>query len=389
MVSFKLVRRYLTRHFVRSLLTIGSLFVAIFLVCVLRSLVWSLDAGIRAAKRDRLVVQSAVSLFVNLPMDYQDKIAQVPGVTNTCKFHWFGAYYQDVKNFFAQFAVDPKPFFEMYPEARIVDGSKEAFFAERQGAVVGKMLAQEFGWKVGDRFPLTGIIYPAEPGQTWEFVVSAIYEPASSALDSRTVFFHWEYFQRTLEAQTRGAAPSVATFALQTAKGADQVAVAAAVDQLFAGGPQRVNCNTEAEFNAQFVTMLGNIPFFLSAIGGGVLIAVLFACVNTMLMSSREQMHDVGILKALGFTDGALGGLMLAQSLLVCLLGGGAGLALAKLSEPGFVMMIGNMFPGYEVTPEILGFAAALTLGVGIVSAIVPFLRARNLAVVAALRSDE
>jgi len=389
MVSFKLVRRYLTRHFVRSLLTIGSLVVAIFLVCVLRSLVWSLDAGIRAAKRDRLVVQSAVSLFVNLPMDYQQKMAQVPGVTNTCKFHWFGGYYQDPKNFFAQFAIDPEPFFAMYPEAKIVAGSQADFIGDRQGAVVGKMLAQEFGWKVGDRFPLTGIIYPAEPGQTWEFVVRAIYDPSSSALDSRTVFFHWEYFQRTLEAQTRGAAPQVATYSLQTAKGADQVAVASAVDALFAGGPQRVNCNTEAEFNAQFVTMLGSVPLFLSAIGGGVLVAVLFACVNTMLMSFREQMHDVGILKALGFTDGALGGLMAAQSLLVCILGGGAGLGLAKLSEPAFVLMIGNMFPGYEVTPEILGLAAALTVGVGLIAAIVPYLRARNLAVVAALRSDE
>lgn len=389
MVSFKLVRRYLTKHLIRSGLTIGSLLVAIFLVCVLRSLVWSLDAGIRAAKRDRLVVQSAVSLFVNLPMSYQEQMAQVPGVTNTCKFHWFGGYYQDPKNFFAQFAVDAPAFLAMYPEAKLVDGSRETFLADRQGALVGKMLAQEFGWKVGDVFPLTGIIYPAEAGQTWEFRVAAIYEPASSALDSRTVFFHWDYFQRTLEGQSRAAPIEVATYALQTAGAADQVAIQRAVDELFAGGPQRVNCNTEAEFNAQFVTMLGSVPLFLSAIGGGVLIAVLFACVNTMLMSFREQMHDVGILKALGFTDGAVARMMLAQSLLVCMLGGGLGLLLAKGSEPAFVMMIGAMFPGYAVTPGILGLGAGLTVAVGLVAAIVPTLRARRLAVVTALRSDE
>jgi putative ABC transport system permease protein len=203
------------------------------------------------------------------------------------------------------------------------------------------------------------------------------------------VFFHWDYFQRTLEGQSRAAPIEVATYALQTAEGVDQVRIQRDVDQLFSGGPQRVNCNTEAEFNAQFVTMLGSVPLFLSAIGGGVLVAVLFACVNTMLMSFREQMHDVGILKALGFTDAAVGGMMLAQSLLVCILGGGLGLLLAKGSEPAFVAMIGAMFPGYAVTPAILGLGAALTLCVGLISAVVPALEARSLAVVTALRSDE
>ena len=399
MVSFRLVRRYVTKHLVRSLLTIASLIVAIFLVCVLRALVYSLDAGIRGAKRDRLVVQSAVSLFENLPISYQQKLAAVPGVVNTCKFHWFGGYHVDETNFFAQFAVDPKPLIEMYPEIRIVAGSIESkegtpgFYEDKQGCIVGKMLADQMhakygGWQVGDKFPLTGIIYPAEPGQTWEFNIRAIYEPTSSALDSRTVFFHWDYFEDTLRSQTLSAPASVATYSLKIAPDADQVAVARTVEEQFTGD-QQVQCTSEAEFNAQFVTMLGNIPFFLSAIGGGVLVAILFACVNTMLMAFREQMHDVGILKAVGFTDGQVGGLMLAQSMLICGLGGLLGIALAKMSEPGFIAMIGNMFPGYEVTPEILGSAALITLAVGLIAGIVPFVRARALPCVTALRAVE
>lgn len=400
MISFRLVRRYLGKHKWRSLLTIASLVVAIFLVCVLRSLIWSLDAGIRGAKRDRLVVQSAVSLFENLPIAYQQKLAAVPGVVNTCKFHWFGGYFQDPSNFFAQFAVDPKPLIEMYPDIRIVEGKASSseggepgFLEDKQGCVVGKMLADEMhakygGWRVGDKFPLIGIIYPAEPGQTWEFTIRAIYEPATSALDSRTVFFHWDYFEDTLRAQKMSAPPAVATYSLLTAKDADQAAVARAVEEQFTGG-QRVQCSSEAEFNAQFVTMLGGVPFFLSAIGGGVLVAILFACVNTMLMAFREQMHDVGILKALGFTSGAVGRMMLAQSLLLCGTGGLLGLVLAKVSEPGFVAMIGNMFPGYEVTPQILGLGAAITLVVGLIAGIVPCVRASRLECVAALRAVE
>jgi putative ABC transport system permease protein len=399
-VSFKLVRRNLAKHWGRSGLTVASLVVAIFLVCVLRALVYSLDAGIRGAKRDRLVVQSAVSLFENLPISYQQKLAAVPGVVNTCKFHWFGAYYQDPSNWFAQFAVDPQALVDMYPEIQIVggkvsstEGDAPGFLEDKQGCIVGKVLADEMhkkygGWQVGDTFPLISFLYPAEPGQEWKFRVRAIYEPKSSALDSRTVFFHWDYFEDTLRAQKNSAPPAVATYALLTAKGADQAAVAHGVEAQFVGG-QQVQCCSEAEFNAQFVTMLGSVPFFLAAIGGGVLVAILFACVNTMLMAFREQTHDVGVMKALGFTDGAVGATLLAQSLVLCGTGGLLGVALAKLAEPVVVLAMGKFFPGYEVTPAILGLGAAITLGVGLVAGIVPCLSARRLACVAALRSVE
>ncbi len=388
MASFRLVRRYLGKHLLRSLLTIGSLVVALFLLCVLQSLVVALDAGVRGSKRDRLIVQSAVSLFVQLPIAYQEKIAQVPGVEKLCKWQWFGGVYKEESNFFAQFAVDPDTLFDCYPDIKITSGSIEAFRSERQGCIIGHQLCDRFKFKLGDTIPLIGGIFPHPGGGAWEFKVAAIYEPTSTALDHQTMFFRWDYFEETFKAAT-GMTPGVGTFSIRSTPGCDQTKLMAAVEQLFENGPQRVQCTTEAEFQAQFVSMVGNIPVFVSAIGGGVLLAIVLACINTMLMAFREQLHDAGILKAIGFTDGRLGRLMLAQSLLLCGLGGLCGVGLAKLAEPLFVMLLGTMFPGYAVTGPIMGLGLAVTVGIGLVAGVVPALRARSLRVVDALRSVE
>ena len=166
MATAKLVLRNLLRHPLRSLLTAASLLVALFLLCTLRSLVTTLDAVTEAAASNRLIVQSAVSLYVDLPLAYQRRIEQVPGVARTCKWQWFGGYYQDPSNFFGQFAIDPETFFEMYPEVELVDGSQEAFRGNRRGCVVGEGLARRFDWKVGDSVPLVGKLFPIHPART-------------------------------------------------------------------------------------------------------------------------------------------------------------------------------------------------------------------------------
>jgi len=388
MVSLKLVRRYLLRHKVRSLLTVGSLVVALFLLCLLQSLVVALDAGVRNAKRNRLVVQSAVSLFVDLPVAYQQKIAAVEGVQHICKWQWFGGRYGDDPMAFAQFGVDMEVMDRLYPEVVIVEGSYVDVMADRRGCVIGKSLAQRHGLKLGDTIPLIGTIFPGPNGAAWEFIVRAIYEPANTAVDPGTMFFRWDYLDESVKAMT-GESPGTGTYFLRTAPGADQVAVAAAIEKLFENGPQRVTSSTEAEFNAQFVSMMGNVPFFVSAIGTGVLIAIVLACINTMLLAFREQQHDAGIAKALGFTDGSVAGLMLAQSLLLCGLGGFSGLLLSKLLEPAMRALLGSQFPGYEVTNQTLLLGALVTLAIGLAAGLVPTLRARSLRVVDALRSVE
>jgi len=388
MVSFKLVRRYLTKHPVRSLLTVGSMVVAIFLLCMLRSLLVALEAGVKGARSNRLWVQSAVSLFVELPLSYQAKIAGVEGVDNTCKWQWFGGYYQDPGNFFAQFAVDQESLLDIYPEIDIVSGSPEAFVSQRTACIIGSALSRQFGWKVGDRLPLIGGIFPHPGGNDvpWEFDVAGIYEPRSSSIDNRTVFFHFDYFQKTLE-EGSGYTPGLGTIVLRTTPDADQQGVMASIERMFENGPQRVQVTTEAEFQAQFVSMLGSVPFFLNSIGGGVLIAIVLACVNTMLMTFREETRDIGVLKALGFTDASMFGLLLAQALLLCLVGGGLGVALALVSQPFIISILGTMFPGYAITTETILLALALAAGIGLAAGLVPAWTASRLRSVEALRA--
>lgn len=381
----KLILRSLLRHKVRTLLTIGSLTIAIFLLCFLRSLVTTLEAGVASAGQQRLWVQSAVSLFVDFPLTYQGKIDAVEGVRRTCKFQWFGGYFRERTDFFAQFAVDPEMLLEMWPEAVIIDGSKEAFLADRRACVIGEGLAKQYGWKVGDTVPITGVVFQKADRSAWEFQVAAIYRPAKATLDNRTLYFRWDYFEKTMEEET-GQAPSVGVIVIETEPGASPTAVMAAVDGLFENGPQRVQTTTEAEFNRQFLSMVGNVPRLVSYIGLGVLLAILLACVNTMLMQAREQLREIGVMKALGFSDGTTAILFLLQALLLVGAGGTAGIALAYLSQGGIGAMLGPNFPGYAVKPDTFAAAAGATLFLGMLAGAVPARMAERLRTVEAMR---
>lgn len=386
-MPLRLVVRNLTKHWVRSLLTVGALVLALFLLCMLRGLVVALDAGVRGAAVDRLIVQSSVSLFVYLPESYEEKIAGVEGVERVCRWNWFGGYYQEPSNFFAQFATDVDDFLAAYPEVEIVEGSVDVFRTERQACVVGRDTASRYGFKVGDNVPIVGALFPRNDKEPWSFKVAGIYESKKQNVDNATLFFHTEYLEKALESGEASGPRGVGIFVVKLAPGADRVAVAGAIDDLFAGGPQRTQTNTEAEFQAQFVSMVGNVPFFVAAIGGGVMIAILLAALNTMLMAAREQTRDVGVLKALGFGDGVVFAMLLAQSLVLCGFGGFLGIALAKISEPVFVAMLSTMFPGYAVTGEIVAQAAIVTVAVGLLAGVAPALRARSLPVINALRA--
>lgn len=380
-----LIRRQILRHLVRSLLTVGSLTVALFLLCVLRTLLTTIEAGVESANARRLWVQSAVSLFVDLPTSYQRKIENVKGVGNTCKWQWFGGYYQDPGNFFAQFAVGPQELFDMWPEVEVVDGTAEDFLGRRTSCLIGKGLADQFGWKVGDTIPIIGALFPRPDGSAWTFEVAAVYAPAKPTVDDRTMFFHWDYFEQSM-LEIDGVNPQVGVFVIEVEPGADVTSIMATVDAMFENGPQRVQTTTEAEFNRQFVSMVGNLPRLLGFIGTGVLIAILLGCVNTMLMAGREQTRDIGILKAVGFSDGAMFRFLLAQSLFLCGLGGGLGIGLALLTEAPLAAMMGRYFPGYAILPETILLAVGTTLLVGLLSGMVPARQASKLLSVEALR---
>lgn len=386
---FRLVVRHLLGHKARSLLTAGAVCIAVFLLCVLRSIVVALDKGVEAASASRLMVQSAVSLFVGLPISYQDKLAAIDGVEAISKWQWFGGVYQDPSNFFGQFAVDSANLFDVYPEIEVEPDVRLRFEGRRNACIVGHQLADQYGWGVGDRIPLLGALFPHPDGEdvAWEFEVAGIYRSDSAAVDNRTMLFHWDYFQEVREAG--GNEIEVGVLVLKVAPGSDVERILAEADALFANGPQRTRTTTEKEFQRQFVTMVGNIPMFVGWIGGGVLFAIALACVNAMLMAARQQTHDVGILKALGFTDAATARVMLLQALVLCGAGGVAGIALARGLEPVLKVALGTFFPGYALTGDILAQAVGLTLVLGLVSGLVPAWRSSQLRTVEALRTLE
>lgn len=387
-VPLRLVCRNLFKHKVRSLLTVGSLAVAIFLLCLLRSLVVTLDAGVRAADTRRLVVQSAVSLFVELPRSYKEKIHAVDGVEEVAGWSWFGAYFRKESDFFACFAVDEEVLLKMYPEISVVEGNPSGLSSSRRACLIGVGLSRKFEWKVGDLVPIETNIYPRKDKQAWEFEVVAVYESKSPTVDNYTMFFPREYFDRTVEDGVVDASGGVGIYVITIEVGADPVAVGARVDALFANGPQRVQTCREAEFAAQFVSMVGNVPFFVGSIGMGVLFSIVLAVLNTMLMAAREQTHDAGLLKAFGFSSAEVFLALFLQGLLLCAAGGGLGVALALASAPYVAEELGSTFPYYAVTAETWLLGLLLTVVIGIVAGLVPAWRLSRLPAAATLRVE-
>ena len=387
-MPWHLVWRNLRAHWVRSLLTFASVVLAVFLLCVLRGAVFGLTSAVQNAAINRLWVQSAVSLYVDLPLAYQSKIAAVAGVAEVSRFQWFGGEFRDRSDFPAQFGIDADKFLGTFPELTIAAGSYEAFQRNRTGCVMGQDMASELGFKVGDKIPLVGKIFPRSDGGVWDFTIEAIYASKVPTQDMRTLYFHYDYLQKSIEEGAARGAEGVGVYLVSVAPGAEPTQIMADVDALFANGPQRVQTTTEAEFNRMFVSMLGNVPGLLTVIGGAVLFAIAFAVLNTMLMAARERTRDVGIMKALGFRSGTVMGVLLAESLLLCGSAGLVGIGLALFVEREFQSFTARMIPGYEVGLPVIALGLGVAVGVGLLAGLLPGLQLRRLRPVVALRAE-
>lgn len=388
-MPWRLVWRNVMAHPLRSFLTLASVAVAVFLLCVLRAAVVGLTATVEKAATHRLWVQSAVSLYVNLPLSYQTKIEAVEGVERVCRWQWFGGVYRDPSNFFAQFGCDADTMLPNYPEMSITKGSYDAFRNNKVACIIGEDLASSYGWDIGSKVPLEGTIFPKADGSAWEFTVEAIYAVSTPALDQKTLFFHFDYLRESLEQGACMGPPGAGVYLLGIAPGAGATKIMSEVDALFENGPQRVQTTTEAEFQRQFISMLGNIPRLLGVIGGAVLFAIFFAVLNTMLIAGRERTRDAGVMKALGFRDGTMLMLLLAESLLVCGVGGLLGVAAAAGMEGGLQRALAGQLPGFGMSSAVMVLGLLLALGVGFVGGLLPGWRLRQLRPVVALRTNE
>jgi len=386
-MPWKLLVRNVLGHPVRSLLTIGAVMVAVFLVCILQAVTSGLSRSLDASSANRLLVQSAVSLFVNLPLSYQQKLTAVDGVDAICKWQWFGGRYeQDKGGFFPQFAIDPEPFAPSYPEMTITSGSYEEFKQTRTGCIIGEQLAQKYGWEIGDRVPILGTIFTRVDGKPWEFVVNAIYESSSPAFEEQQMFFQFAYIEESLEQGGATGPKGSGLYMLKLSDGADPISVQRAVDEMFANGPQRVQTTTEAEFNRQFISMLGDVPQLLRLIGGAVLFAIFFAVLNTMLLAGRERTRDLGVMKALGFSNGVAAGLLIGEALLLCATGAGLAIAIALSTEETIAAVTATFIPGFALDQGTLLMGATIALMIGLVSGLLPGIRAARLTTTQAMQ---
>lgn len=368
----------LLRRKVRTVLTVGSFAVALFLFCILVTIRAAFNAGVDVAGADRLLVINKVSLIQPLPLAYKDRIQKQPGVKEVTYANWFGGVYQDEKNFFAQFAIDQETYRILYPEFLVPDDQWAAFLADKQGAIVGKATADRFGFKVGDRVPITGASFPG----LWEFNVRGIYTGRRPNDDLTQFWFRSDYFMEQAPPWVKNY---IGWYTVRIAPGADSVQVARAVDEAFANSAWETRTQTEAAFMASFVEQMGNIEFLMGAIGSVVFFTLLLVTGNTMAISVRERTGELAVLKTVGFGDNAVLVLVMAESLLLAILGGTLGIGLAKAftlrGDPTNGMLVSFYLP-----PAGIAAGAALALAVGLLAGLLPAVAAMRLQVVEALR---
>lgn len=372
----RLIWANLTRNKRRTILTVLSVAVALFLFATLRSVLTTLDAAVKVGSETRLITRNAISLVFSLPQSYAERLRAVDGVEGASWANWFGGVYRDPQDFFASFAVDADTYFPLYPEIQVPPAEMRAFMAERTAAMVGGELLERYGWKVGDTVTLRGTIFPGD----WPFTIRAVYHPTTPYIDESSFMFHWDYLYERSERQ---ADPG--WYILKLSNPDLAPTVAEKIDDMFRNSSAATKTSTERAFQASFVTMYGNIGFFLGAIGMAVFFAILLVAANTMMMAARERTTEYAVLKALGYGDKLLFGLVLAEAALVTLVGGALGVVGAKLLF-GSTTFLDAFFPGFGVTWPTIALGLAIAVAIGLLAGLIPALRAARLPVVQALR---
>ena len=387
MELLRLIFKNLTRHKLRSALTVLGIAVAISAFGLIRTVIGAWYSGIEASAPNRLIARNAVSLGFSLPLSYKESIRSVPGVSEVTYAHWFGGIYIDEKHSqFPQFAVGAGDWFDLFPEFRIPPDQKSAFLRERNAAVVGVKLAERFGWKIGDAIRMRGMIFQGE----WDFVIRGIYRGAQKSTDETQFVFHWEYLDERLRETEPWRAGHVGWFVVKIADPSQAGAIAQEIDQRFKNSIAETLTETEKAFVLGFISMSDAILVALRIISMVVIGVILLVLSNTMAMTARERLSEYAVLKTLGFEARHLIGLITGESLLIGLLGGivgiGATFPAARLFEDAMGEAMGAIFPAFEVAFTTQVACGLMAIGVGLAAAAFPAWRAVHIRIVEGLR---
>jgi len=378
----KLIRKNATRHPLRTALTVLGLAIAVMAFAIIRTTVHAWYSDVEASSPNRLVTRNAVSMVFPLPLSYKEKIAKVDGVTGVSYGQWFGGIYVDPKNFFVQLAVDQTTFFDLYPEYIVPPDQLEAFLAERNAAVVGRKLADRFGWSVGDAVRLTGTIYPGD----WDFIIRGIYTGAKENTQEVAWFFRFDYIDERMRIEAPPRAGQLGWYIVRIADPSQAAAISRNIDNLFENSLAETLTETEESFNLGFVAMGSSIIFGLNIISILVIGIIFLVLTNTMAMTARERVSEYAIMKTLGFRPFQISSLVFGESLFIAALGGAFGLAIALPVRKLVAVVIEYYIPVFKIEPVTFVLGALASILVGLLAAVFPTVKAIRTPIVDGLR---
>lgn len=384
MKYFHLIWAALFRRKTRTFLTLVSIIAAFVLFGLLDTVrVAFTDTG-SVAGSGRLVVTSRMSMQQPLPQSLGAQIARVSGVAGVASANWFGGVYQDAKNQVVSFAVSPD-YLAMYPEITLPTEQLATWKQTRTGAIVGQALATKFGWKIGDKIPLQSTIFPSKSSgnNTWTFVITGIYHAVDSKAKAREqmMLFHWKYFD---ENNAFGSG-NVHWYVVQVADPLHADRVASAIDAISANSDHETKTQTEQAFQASFLKQVANISLIVTAIMGAVFFTLLLLTGNTMMQAVRERTSELAVLKTIGFSSRSVLLMVLAEGVLMLLIGGFIGLGLVAVLVPVLAAKAGGMLPFHNVGAGTWEFGIALMIVIGLVVGLLPAVRAMRLNIIDAL----
>ncbi len=370
------------RHRLRAILTITGLVVAILAFGLLKTIVTAWYAGADAASNARLVTRSSISLVFTLPISYKDRIRQVDGVESVSWANWFGGVYIDERNFFPQFAVS-NGYLDQYPEFVISEAEKKAWLVDRRGVVVGRKLANRFGWKLGDVIPIKGTIFPGE----WSFILRAIYDGKEQNTDENQFFFHWDYLNEAMKKAAPRRADRTGVFIVGIANPDNAAEISGIIDAEFRNSLAETLTETEKAFQLGFVAMTEAIVVAIEIVSYVVILIIMAVMANTMAMAARERTGEYATLKALGFRPGFISTLIVLESVILCAFGAVIGIAMTYPLARAFGGALDNVFPVFNVAAETPWLQVGCAVVVALVAAVTPAIRSARVRIVDGLRS--
>jgi putative ABC transport system permease protein len=380
----RLILANLFRKKARLVLTVGSFAVALFLFAFLGVVNDAFTRGADVVSADRLYVINRTSIINTLPLSYRDEILRIPGVKCITHDNWFGGVYQDPKNFFTQFVIDPENQRRVFPELKVPDDEWNTFLKDQQGAIVGAVTMERFGWKIGDRIPIKTTLYGLQD-KTFEFNIDGVYHGARPQDDETQFWLQWHYFKENVPDRLQG---QIGWYVLRVDNPDDSVRVAKTIDQMYLNSPSETKTETESAFAEGWIKQFGNIRLLIMVIGTVVFFTLLLVTGNTMAISVRERTSEIGVLKAIGFSDRSVLGFILSESLVIAMIGC-IGLLLAIVAVPALSKTFthnGVALPPLLISARVIVYGAIAAVAVGFISGILPAMGAMRMRVVDALR---